>query len=222
MTQIRMHTEQSRDATTMAWIVRDGLVSGAIEIGADDQDHIGELPVALSSFLTDGRLIRFVIEDGRIIATRGSGHSWNDVAPALNAAVIAVLRSDAGLHLPRTEGFEDQRLSDEVRAVLDGQVSDLVSSHGGKIELVDVKDGVVSLRLEGACKGCPSADLTLKAGIEAQLRQRFPAVTAVSAVSDVNVGTESLGSDRVQLPLINRTAPGPCPAEERNVANQPD
>lgn len=222
MNQIRMHTEQSVDATAMTWVVRDGLVSGAIEIAADDQIGMRDLPVELAAFLTDGQLSRIVIEDSRITATLGPGCTWNDVAPDLNAAVIALLAPGAGLHLPRTEGFADRRLSDEVRVVLDGEVGDLVSSHGGKIELVNVRDGVVSLRLEGACRGCPSADLTLKSGIEATLRQRFPDVTAVSAVSDVGLEPESGARLRLVLPLVNRIAPGPCPIEGPDAASRPD
>ena len=81
-----------------------------------------------------------MIEDERITAALGTGHSWNEVAPCLNTAIIKELESGQGLHLPRTEGFEDQQLSDEVRAVLASEIGDLVSSHGGKIELVAVKE----------------------------------------------------------------------------------
>jgi len=54
---------------------------------------------------------------------------------------------------------------------------------GGDVELVDVSDdGVVSVRLTGACHGCPGAILTLRMGIERILREQIPEITAVEAV----------------------------------------
>jgi len=55
--------------------------------------------------------------------------------------------------------------------------------HGGDVELVAVsEDGVVSVRLQGACKGCPMAQQTLKMGIEAALKEELPEVQSVQAV----------------------------------------
>ncbi len=59
-----------------------------------------------------------------------------------------------------------------------------VLADGGDVELVDVApDGVVSIRFLGACIGCPSSNLTLQHGIEANLRQQIPEVTRVIPVS---------------------------------------
>jgi Fe-S cluster biogenesis protein NfuA len=55
-----------------------------------------------------------------------------------------------------------------------------VQSDGGDLELVDVTaDGVVQVRLHGACVGCPSATMTLKMGIERNLREHVPEVREV-------------------------------------------
>ncbi|MEA3376250.1 MAG: NifU family protein [Chloroflexota bacterium] len=58
-----------------------------------------------------------------------------------------------------------------------------LQADGGDVELVDVSDeGVVSLRLTGACRGCPMATMTLKMGIERTLQKQVPEVTRVEAV----------------------------------------
>jgi Fe-S cluster biogenesis protein NfuA len=56
--------------------------------------------------------------------------------------------------------------------------------HGGNVSFVDFQpdNGVVRLRMEGACKGCPLSQLTLKAGIEALLRSEIAEITDVQAV----------------------------------------
>lgn len=54
---------------------------------------------------------------------------------------------------------------------------------GGDVDLVDVADdGVVQVRLTGACAGCPASTVTLKAGIEATLKEQVPEVTRVEQV----------------------------------------
>ncbi|MCH7995436.1 MAG: NifU family protein [Planctomycetes bacterium] len=69
-----------------------------------------------------------------------------------------------------------------VVAVLD-QIRPLAQADGGDIELVDVDaDGVVSVRLKGACIGCPSAAITLTLGIERNIKEQIPEVTRVVCV----------------------------------------
>lgn len=53
---------------------------------------------------------------------------------------------------------------------------------GGDVELVDVVDGVVKVRLTGACAGCPMSQMTLKWGVESFLKKKIPSVKSVEAV----------------------------------------
>jgi len=57
-----------------------------------------------------------------------------------------------------------------------------LEADGGGIELVDVVDGVVSVRLKGACQGCPGAQMTLKMGVERILKEEVPEVKSVQSV----------------------------------------
>jgi Fe-S cluster biogenesis protein NfuA len=69
-----------------------------------------------------------------------------------------------------------------VEAVL-GTIRPRLQADGGDVELVDVSDeGIVSVRLAGACRGCPGAVMTLKMGIERILKQHVPEVKSVEAV----------------------------------------
>jgi Fe-S cluster biogenesis protein NfuA len=74
-------------------------------------------------------------------------------------------------------------LRPSVQQVLD-LIRPAVQSDGGDVELVNVTpDGVVHVRLHGACVGCPSSAITLQTGIERSLKQRVPGVTRVVAVA---------------------------------------
>lgn len=77
---------------------------------------------------------------------------------------------------------KETTMREEVQATLD-TVRPALQADGGDVELVDVSDdGVVSVRLTGACAGCPMSTMTLKMGIERTLRNRVPEVTRVDAV----------------------------------------
>jgi Fe-S cluster biogenesis protein NfuA len=71
-------------------------------------------------------------------------------------------------------------MKDKVEAVLDKIRPGLVAD-GGNVELVDVNDGVVTVKLVGACAGCPMSSMTLKNGIEQILRREIPEIKAVLA-----------------------------------------
>jgi Fe-S cluster biogenesis protein NfuA len=58
-----------------------------------------------------------------------------------------------------------------------------LQADGGDIELVDVQDGVVKVRLRGACGTCPSALMTLKYGVEERLKEEIPEVKSVELAS---------------------------------------
>lgn len=72
-------------------------------------------------------------------------------------------------------------MREKVEATLD-RIRPVLQADGGDVELVDVKEGVVSLRLTGACKGCPMATMTLLNGIERILREEVPEIEEVVAV----------------------------------------
>ncbi len=68
-----------------------------------------------------------------------------------------------------------------VERVLD-TIRPYVQGDGGDIELVDVTEGIVQLRLAGACVGCMHSMMTLQAGIERMLKQEIPEIRVVEAV----------------------------------------
>jgi Fe-S cluster biogenesis protein NfuA len=61
------------------------------------------------------------------------------------------------------------------------KVRPMLQADGGDVELVDVKDGIVTVRLQGACGGCPMSQMTLKNGIERILKQEVPEVVSVES-----------------------------------------
>ena len=77
--------------------------------------------------------------------------------------------------------MSEQDMTAQVQEVLD-KLRPFLLRDGGDCELVDVEDGVVKLRLLGACGSCPSSTITLKAGIERALLEEVPGVVEVEQV----------------------------------------
>jgi Fe-S cluster biogenesis protein NfuA len=69
----------------------------------------------------------------------------------------------------------------QIEQVID-KIRPSLQADGGDVELVAVEDGVVKLRLKGACAGCPMSQMTLKNGIERLLKQEIPEVKSVESV----------------------------------------
>jgi Fe-S cluster biogenesis protein NfuA len=72
-------------------------------------------------------------------------------------------------------------MREKIEAVLN-QIRPNLVRDGGNVELVDATDGIVKVRLTGACGGCPMASMTLKHGVERVLKEKVPEVKEVVAV----------------------------------------
>ncbi len=72
-------------------------------------------------------------------------------------------------------------MKEQIEAALE-KIRPALQADGGDVELVAVEDGVVSVKLTGACDGCPMATMTLKTGIERILKVQVPEVKEVVAV----------------------------------------
>jgi Fe-S cluster biogenesis protein NfuA len=73
-------------------------------------------------------------------------------------------------------------LKEQVEKALE-KIRPSLRADGGDVELVEVtEDGIVKVRLQGACRGCPMSQMTLKLGIERTLKQEIPGVKEVQSV----------------------------------------
>ena len=80
-----------------------------------------------------------------------------------------------------SDGTDDTELVQEIKALLDSRIRPAVAQDGGDIlfDSFDEATGLLTLRMRGACAGCPSSTATLKAGVEQMMRHYIPEVTRV-------------------------------------------
>jgi len=72
-------------------------------------------------------------------------------------------------------------MKEQVAAAID-KIRPMLQRDGGDVELVDFEEGVVKVRLQGACAGCPMSQMTIKNGIEKFLKEEIPEVKSVESV----------------------------------------
>ncbi|MBC7692328.1 MAG: NifU family protein [Methylotenera sp.] len=81
-------------------------------------------------------------------------------------------------------------LRGQVQQVLDAEVNPSVASHGGHIKLEDIRGTRLYVTMSGGCKGCSSAAVTLKQGVERIIFSKFPQLTEIVDVTDHSTGTQ--------------------------------
>lgn len=122
-----------------------------------------------------------------ITITKGPTHSWGLLKPD----ILAVLMDHFMANLPVvTEALEEAPPADpvndpltyQIRELLDKRIRPAVAQDGGDIVFHSFEDGIVYLKMQGACAGCPSSTATLKSGIENMLRHYVPEVQEVRAI----------------------------------------
>ena len=107
-------------------------------------------------------------------------------APKLRGATVDFVGQlmGGGFKIDNPNPLWDDPVAEQVQRLIDSQINPGVASHGGHVELIDVKDNRVYVRLGGGCQGCGMVDVTLRQGIEALIRQEIPQIEAVVDTTD--------------------------------------
>ena len=113
-------------------------------------------------------------------------------------------------HLLLLHGLHPVPVAERVRGALEG-VLPYLESHGGSVQLLGVRDGVVHLRMEGSCAGCPSSAMTLKLAIEDAIFKAAPDVEEVRAEGAVTADPAPPGLLQIEL-VTPAVAPSVSPA----------
>jgi Fe-S cluster biogenesis protein NfuA len=143
-------------------------------------------PPDLAALLSDGTLTEIRAGHGSITTRAASAKDWRRIGASVRSALSSAL-SDPGAWRTTDAGSDgsdvDGRIAAAATDLIDGDIGAYARSHGGDIVLVDVQDGVASVRVRGACRGCPAAEISLRTRLETLLRQECPELVAVRTVS---------------------------------------
>ncbi len=120
----------------------------------------------------------------------------------------ALAQDELVSHLLILHGIHPVPVADRVREAL-AEVRPYLDSHGGDVELLAIEEGVVRLRMQGSCSGCPSSAMTLKLAIEDAIRKHAPEVTQIEAQDEQPAPAAEPGLIQLGAPAVGAPANGP-------------
>ncbi|MFA4995397.1 MAG: NifU family protein [Bdellovibrionales bacterium] len=180
-----IQTEETPNPATMKFVPgREVLGQGTLDIVSSKE--AAQSPLAERLFGIDGVRGVFLGADF-ITVTKAEDRTWPSLKPAILTAIMDHFTSGkpmvTGSAPTQTASPADEgEIVAKIRDLLDHKIRPAVAQDGGDITFQRFEDGVVYLTLKGACSGCPSASLTLKAGVESLLRHYIPEVREVRQV----------------------------------------
>jgi len=198
MSQVEIRiTAEPVDNHRCKFVVSQPLHAAGVRRFASADEAKGS-PLAEAIFAIPAGGVTEVIVSGNIVTVvKDNPAPWQAVGKAVGAAIRAAAASGAPPVAAKTApaappsgagDVDDDALYEQVAKVFDEQVNPMVARHGGRVELIDVQDAVVMLRMGGGCQGCGMADVTLRQGIEGMLSQLVPAVRGIVDITDHATG----------------------------------
>ena len=188
MPEIRV-TAEPIDNSRCKFVVSEPLYEAGLRRFASPEDAQGS-PLAEAILAIEG-VTEVIVSGDTVTVVKDTPGQWQMTARAVGAAIRSALQRGGPVIVPKAAAADgDNALYEQVADIFETRINPMVASHGGRVDLIDVHDGVVLLRLGGGCQGCGMANVTLRQGIETTLRQMVPQVQGIMDVTDHAAGTD--------------------------------
>ncbi|MEZ5920843.1 MAG: NifU family protein [Parvularculaceae bacterium] len=192
-----IQTENTPNPQSMKFLPGEAVLGGgALGLDFPSVETADSSPLATALFGLEGVAGIYLGADF-VTVTKEDARDWSDVKPAVLGAIADFFLSGAPVlaegadtgkksatSIEDYEG-EDREVVEQIIDLIETRVRPAVAADGGDIvfQHYEPKTGVVFLSMHGACSGCPSSTMTLKAGIENMLKHYVPEVMKVEAVA---------------------------------------
>jgi Fe-S cluster biogenesis protein NfuA len=153
-----------------------------------EEEALGS-PLA-EAILSIENVTELLVSGPTVTVTKSDTAPWQVAGRAVGTAIRQVLQSGVPPFAARAvpAGPGDDALFDKVSLIFETRINPMVAGHGGRVDLIDIQDAVVMVRLAGGCQGCGMAAVTLRQGIETTLRQIAPEIRGIVDVTDHGSG----------------------------------
>jgi len=131
-----------------------------------------------------------LIAENQVTVTKSGFDPWPAIGKQVGGKIREHIQSNDPAVSEEYAGSipQEPEIRQRVQDLLEHEVNPALGSHGGYVELIDVKKNSVYLRLGGGCQGCASASMTLKMGIEKVIREQIPEVGEILDTTDHAAG----------------------------------
>lgn len=190
---VMLYTEETPNPESLKFVTNRMLYQGTADFREEELAHTWS---PLASELFDLPYVKGVyISNNFVTVTKEFNYAWEDIMLKLKDFVKNYISDDktilkdgfteamAKIEEERGASYEysedDVEIVKKIKDLIDTYVKPAVMSDGGNIEFKSFDQGKVTVVLQGACSGCPSSTVTLKAGIEGMLKRMVPEVREV-------------------------------------------
>ena len=187
-----IETETTPNPATLKFLPGEVVMTtGTREFTSDEEAAVSPLAQGLFAL---GDVTGVLFGRDFVAVTIAPGSEWSDAKPQVLAVLLEHFVTQTPLFAGGVADFAvpddndgvdddpaDADIVDQIKDLIETRVRPAVANDGGDIIYRGFRDGVVFLRMQGACSGCPSSTATLKNGIEALLKHYVPEVNEVRA-----------------------------------------
>ncbi len=177
-------TAEPRDPETCTFIIDQPIYpEGSVYFA--DREHASGSPMPEKLLALEG-VESILIQNNQVTVTAHPRGNWTPLAQQVGSTIRSVLQSG---EMPISDSIASSlpaadEIKKRVQELLDKEINPAIASHGGWVELIDVKGNEVFIRLGGGCQGCGGARMTLKNGVERAIRAAIPEVGAIMDTTD--------------------------------------
>jgi Fe-S cluster biogenesis protein NfuA len=174
---VSIYLESNPNPNSLKFVVNDMLVPEGMSFDFPDKTSAANAPLALELFAFP-EVERVFYMSNFVTVTKKDGVEWLEIQHAIRDHIKKFLESGKAIIEVHDEDFapeqEETETIKKIKTILDEYIRPAVEQDGGAITFHSFVNGVVSVKLQGSCSGCPSSTITLKAGIENLFTRMMP------------------------------------------------
>ncbi len=186
MRPVSIYTESNPNPNSLKFVANFMLMPEGVSRDYPDIESTAEAPLAAELFELS-YVKRVFYMSNFITVTKDETSDWIEIKGEIQQLIKSFLEEGKEI-ITEADVKEDHQIEDSdtdmearIKGILDEYIRPAVEMDGGAISFDSYNDGKVKVLLQGACSGCPSSTLTLKAGIENLLKRMIPEVQEVEA-----------------------------------------
>ena len=184
MDQIMIRGDVDKDDANVCSFTVDRPVHDGAAVFTD-KDAASSHALAEKLFNIPG-ITRVELSDNVVTLTKAASDAWNQIGKRIGGSIRTFLQPPP--EIPEGDTLPAQEVRARVQKLLDEMINPNLAGHGGFVELLDVEESNVYLRMGGGCQGCGAADMTMKMGVERMIREEVPQVREVYDTTDHAAG----------------------------------
>lgn len=183
---IQIYLESNPNPNSLKFVVNEMLVPEGLSFDFPDIESTENAPLAKELF-SYPFVDRVFYMSNFVTVTKKEGVEWLEIQATIKDHIKRFLESGRFIieigSEDAPEAQEDTESVKKIKTILDEYIRPAVEQDGGAITFYSFRDGILKVRLQGSCSGCPSSMITLKAGIENLFKRMMPEeVQAVEAL----------------------------------------